>query len=130
MQNHIATPGCECLHHLPYSPDLTLSDFHYPSLKKNLAGRRYGSNEEVKQAVKRFFQGHNPEFFLEDFLMLIKRIGSTPAIGNCLGNLILSQMICVIAENIRLPTTKTVPADSRFYNGQSDWTKKGKLVHT
>ncbi|GFU73776.1 histone-lysine N-methyltransferase SETMAR [Trichonephila clavipes] len=53
-QNHIATLGWERLHHPPYSPDLASSDFHlFPALKKNLTGRHFGSNAEVKQAVKR-----------------------------------------------------------------------------
>ncbi|GFW53548.1 mariner Mos1 transposase [Trichonephila clavipes] len=73
-QNHIATLGWECLQHPPYNPDLAPNDFHlYPSLKKNLTGRRFGSNAEVKQAVKRFFRMQSPEFFLEGLLKLIKR---------------------------------------------------------
>ncbi|GFV81722.1 histone-lysine N-methyltransferase SETMAR [Trichonephila clavipes] len=74
MQNHIATLGWERLHHPPYSPDLAPSDFPlFPALKKNLAGKRFGSNFDVKQAVKRFFRMQSPEFFLEGFLKLIKR---------------------------------------------------------
>ncbi|GFU86688.1 histone-lysine N-methyltransferase SETMAR [Trichonephila clavipes] len=66
--------GCEHLHHPQYSPNLTPSDFYlFQSLKKNLASRRFGSNSEVKQAVKRFFRMQSPEFFLVDFLKLIKR---------------------------------------------------------
>ncbi|GFT51752.1 histone-lysine N-methyltransferase SETMAR [Trichonephila clavipes] len=53
-QNHIGTLGWECLHHPPYSVDLAPSDFHLvPALKKNLIGRRFGSNAEVKQTAKR-----------------------------------------------------------------------------
>ncbi|GFX45548.1 histone-lysine N-methyltransferase SETMAR [Trichonephila clavipes] len=45
-------------------PDLAPSDFNlFPSLKKNLAGRHFGSNAEVKQAVKRIFRRKSPEFF-------------------------------------------------------------------
>ena len=74
MQNHIATLGWKRLHHPPYSPDLAPSDFHlFPALKKNLGGRRFGSNTEVKQAVQRFFHMQSPDFFLEFFLKLIKR---------------------------------------------------------
>lgn len=73
-QNHIATLGWERLDHPPYSPDLAPSDFHlFPALKKNLGGRRFGSNTEVKQAVQRFFHNQSPDFFLEGFLKLIKR---------------------------------------------------------
>ncbi|GFV29988.1 hypothetical protein TNCV_3100651 [Trichonephila clavipes] len=60
MQNHIATLGWKRLYH---SPDLIPSDFHLcPALKKNLAGRRFGSNSEVKQAVKRVFHVQSPFF--------------------------------------------------------------------
>ncbi|GFU96429.1 histone-lysine N-methyltransferase SETMAR [Trichonephila clavipes] len=52
MQNPVATLGWERLHKPPYSPDLAPSDFHlFPALKKNLAGRRFGSNAEVKQSL-------------------------------------------------------------------------------
>ncbi|GFY15653.1 histone-lysine N-methyltransferase SETMAR [Trichonephila clavipes] len=72
MQNYIETLDWECLHHPPYSPDLAPSDFHlFPALKKNLAKRRFVSNTEVKQAVKRF-RMQSPEFLLEGFLKLIK----------------------------------------------------------
>ncbi|GFV65461.1 histone-lysine N-methyltransferase SETMAR [Trichonephila clavipes] len=64
-QNHIATLGWECLHPPRYSPHLAATDFHlFPALKKNLAGRRFRSNFEIKQAVKRFFCMQCPESFL------------------------------------------------------------------
>ncbi|GFV35318.1 histone-lysine N-methyltransferase SETMAR [Trichonephila clavipes] len=47
-QNHIATLGWEHLNYPPYSPDFALSVFHlFLALKKNLAGRRFGSNAEI-----------------------------------------------------------------------------------
>ncbi|GFU51824.1 uncharacterized protein TNCV_3733401 [Trichonephila clavipes] len=55
-QNHIAVLGWEHRHHPPYSPDLAPSDIHlFPSLKKNLALRSFGSNAAVKQAEQRIF---------------------------------------------------------------------------
>ncbi|GFT00531.1 histone-lysine N-methyltransferase SETMAR [Trichonephila clavipes] len=60
-QNHIAILGWERPHNLTYSPDLEPDDFHlFPALKKNLAGRCFGSNAEVKQAVKLFFRMQSP----------------------------------------------------------------------
>jgi len=42
----------EILKHPPYSPDLALSDFYsYCPLHEAIRGRRFGSNEEVKEAV-------------------------------------------------------------------------------
>ncbi|GFV14019.1 histone-lysine N-methyltransferase SETMAR [Trichonephila clavipes] len=74
MQNHIATLGWECLHHLPYSPDLTPSDFHlFPALKKNLAGRHFGSNIKSNKTFNASIVCKSPEFFQESFLKLIKR---------------------------------------------------------
>ncbi|GFV64836.1 histone-lysine N-methyltransferase SETMAR [Trichonephila clavipes] len=75
-QNHIATLGWERLHHAPNSSDFAPRESPlFPALKKNFTARRFGSNAEVKQAVKRFFRTQNPEFFLEGFLKLIKRYG-------------------------------------------------------
>ncbi|XP_023718250.1 uncharacterized protein LOC111870309 [Cryptotermes secundus] len=42
----------ECLPHLPYSPDLTPSDYHmFGPLKEVMGGKRFRSDEEVQQAV-------------------------------------------------------------------------------
>jgi transposase len=42
----------EVLSHLPYSPDLAPSDFHFfPHLKRDLKGIHFTSDDEVKQAV-------------------------------------------------------------------------------
>ncbi|GFW45886.1 histone-lysine N-methyltransferase SETMAR [Trichonephila clavipes] len=74
-QNRIATLVSEHLHHPPYSLDLIPSDFHlFPALKKNLAGRSFGSNAEVKLAVKLLFHMQSPEFFLEGFLKFIQAV--------------------------------------------------------
>ena len=44
--------GFELLQHPPYSPDLAPSDYHiFSPLKEALRGRRFTSNEEVKEAV-------------------------------------------------------------------------------
>ncbi|GFX64911.1 histone-lysine N-methyltransferase SETMAR [Trichonephila clavipes] len=70
-QNHIVFLGWERLYH---SLNLAPSDFHLlPVLKKNLARKRFGSNAEVKQAVKHFFRMQSPEFLLKRFLKLIKQ---------------------------------------------------------
>jgi histone-lysine N-methyltransferase SETMAR len=45
--------GWEVFEHPAYSPDLAPSDIHlFPKFKKFLCGRRFKSNEEVKDAVK------------------------------------------------------------------------------
>jgi len=52
------------LPHPPYSPDLTPSDFHlFPKLKELLKGQRFSCDEEVKSAVRKWFQKQNINFF-------------------------------------------------------------------
>jgi hypothetical protein len=42
----------EVLSHLPYSPDLVPSDFHFfPHLERDLKGTHFTSDDEVKQAL-------------------------------------------------------------------------------
>ena len=42
----------EVLSHLPYSPDLAPSNFHFfPHLKRDLKGTHFTSDDEVKPAV-------------------------------------------------------------------------------
>ena len=46
----LAFQGFQCFDHLPYSPDLALSDYHlFPELKKQLKGRHFSSGAEGKQ---------------------------------------------------------------------------------
>jgi histone-lysine N-methyltransferase SETMAR len=45
--------GWEVFEHPAYSPDLAPCDFHlFPKLKEFLGGRRFKSDEEVKDSVK------------------------------------------------------------------------------
>lgn len=48
--------GFEILPHPPYSPDLAPSDYYlFPNLKKELRGKKFSSDEEVKEAVSAYF---------------------------------------------------------------------------
>jgi hypothetical protein len=48
----------EVFEHPVYSPDLAPSDFHlFPKLKEFLGGRRFKSDEEVKDGVKGWLNG-------------------------------------------------------------------------
>ena len=41
--------------HPPHSPDLAPSDYHlFPKLKEHLAGKRFRSDDEVKEEVQNF----------------------------------------------------------------------------
>ena len=56
--------GFELIDHLPYSPDLAPLDyFLFPNLKKNLAGKRYESDEDVIFAVEDFFESQEENFY-------------------------------------------------------------------
>lgn len=49
--------GGDIITHPLYSPDLAPSDYHlFPKLKEHLAGRRFISDEEVKDEVQRFLK--------------------------------------------------------------------------
>jgi len=51
------------LPHPPYSPDLAPSDFHlFPKLRDYLKGQRFSCDEEVKSAVRKWFQKQNTIF--------------------------------------------------------------------
>jgi histone-lysine N-methyltransferase SETMAR len=58
--------GFEILPNPPYSPDLFPSDFYlFSKLKTKLHCRRFGSNEGVMEAVNKFFEDQNIQFYFE-----------------------------------------------------------------
>jgi histone-lysine N-methyltransferase SETMAR len=71
--NDIATFGWQPLDHVPCSPDLAPSDFHFfPTLKRTLEGRHF-TNEDVEAAVRTFVHTQDTEFYREGFFKLVKR---------------------------------------------------------
>lgn len=64
----------ELLPHPPYSPDLAPCDFFlFPNLKKSLAGKRYGSNEEVIAATETYFEEFSKTYYTEGLKKLEHR---------------------------------------------------------
>jgi histone-lysine N-methyltransferase SETMAR len=64
----------DLLPHPPYSPDLAPSDYHlFGSLKKALRARRFGSDEEVKQAVHTWLCDQPKTFFCDGIKKLVER---------------------------------------------------------
>ena len=60
--------------HPPYSPDLAPSNFHlFPNLKEHLKGQCFSCDEEVKSAVRKWFQKQNTNFFKGEFQKLVQR---------------------------------------------------------
>lgn len=58
------------LDHVPYSPDLVLSNFFLiPHLKIALGGQRISTNKEVITFVKNYFAEINAEYYLNELDM-------------------------------------------------------------
>jgi histone-lysine N-methyltransferase SETMAR len=56
-------------------PDLAPSDFHlFPKLKEFLGGRRFRSDEEVNNAVKKWLNGLAAEVYDEGIVKLLSRL--------------------------------------------------------
>jgi hypothetical protein len=61
----------EVLSHLPYSPDLVPSDFHFfPHLKRDLKLTHF-TTDEVKQAVTLWTRQRTPQFFIDGMRKLV-----------------------------------------------------------
>lgn len=64
----------EVLPHPPYSPDLAPNDFHFfPNLKRDIKGKHFRSDEEVKRAVNIWINSKSPEFFADGMRKLVVR---------------------------------------------------------
>lgn len=62
------------INHPPYSPDLAPSDyFLFKNLKKNLRGRRFSTDEEMKDAVNDYFDEQNNNYYFNGMLSLIDK---------------------------------------------------------
>jgi histone-lysine N-methyltransferase SETMAR len=67
--------GFELVSNPPYSPDLAFFDFFlFPNLKKSLAGKRFGSNEEVIDATEAYFASLDKSYFLDSLKRLEQRL--------------------------------------------------------
>jgi len=76
--------GFELLPHTPYSPDLAPSDYWlFADLKKKLARKRFGSNEEVIAETEAYFEAKDISFYKTGIEMLEKRYNECIALeGN------------------------------------------------
>jgi histone-lysine N-methyltransferase SETMAR len=72
MQAMLQEFDWEVFEHPAYSPDLAPTDFHlFPKLKEFLGGRRFKSDEEVKDAVKEWLNGLAAEIYDECIQKLV-----------------------------------------------------------
>ncbi|GBM77125.1 Histone-lysine N-methyltransferase SETMAR [Araneus ventricosus] len=66
--------GWEFFNHPPYTPDLSPSDFHFfLKLKEFLGGKRFGSDEELENAVTSWFNELAAEEYNMGILRLVNR---------------------------------------------------------
>jgi hypothetical protein len=64
----------EVLDHPPYSTDLAPSDFHlFGPFKKHLGGRRFATDDEVRQAIMSWLQALDIDFFYAGIDALVYR---------------------------------------------------------
>src|SRR5215471_12603495 len=64
------------LNHPPYSPDLAPSDyFLFRVMKKFLRGKRFSSDEEVKEAVTTWFEEQSNDFFFQGVKVVATKVG-------------------------------------------------------
>jgi histone-lysine N-methyltransferase SETMAR len=74
--------GWEVFEHPAYSPDLAPSYFHlFPKLKEFLGGRRFKSDEEVKDAVKEWLNGLAAEVYDKGIQKLVTRYDKCLNVG-------------------------------------------------
>jgi histone-lysine N-methyltransferase SETMAR len=74
--------GWEVFEHPAYCPDLAPSDFHlFPKLKEFLDGRRFESDEEVKDPVKEWLNGLAAEVYDEGIQELVTRYDKCLNVG-------------------------------------------------
>ena len=64
----------QLVEHPPYSPDLAPSDYYLlPKMKKELSGRHFRTDDDVKQANEAFLEAKDAIFYREGIQMLQHR---------------------------------------------------------
>jgi histone-lysine N-methyltransferase SETMAR len=70
--NHVVTFGWERLDHMPYSPNLVPSDFHFfPTLKRTLKGHCFTTNEDAEAAEQTSVRTQDTDFYQQGFFMFM-----------------------------------------------------------
>ena len=68
--------GFQQLNHPPYSPHLAPSDyFLFRVTEKILRGKRFSSDEEVKEAVTTWFEEQSKDFFFQGDKVVATKVG-------------------------------------------------------
>jgi histone-lysine N-methyltransferase SETMAR len=62
--------GFQMLNYPPYSPDLALCDYYlFPNMKKDLRGKKFESDEEVKAVISIQFEAKDKKYFFDGIQM-------------------------------------------------------------
>ena len=81
-QDLLASFKWDLFPHPPYSPDLAPSDFHlFPALKKSLGGQKFSTDAELQEAVKKWFQRQDAQFFEDGIHKLLTRYQKCVQLG-------------------------------------------------
>lgn len=81
-QNAIHECGFSQLNHPPYSPDLAPSDyFLFKNLKKELKGKRFHTDDDVKAAVLDYFRDKEESWFFDGIAALKERYEKCVRVG-------------------------------------------------
>jgi histone-lysine N-methyltransferase SETMAR len=63
----------ECISHPAYSPDLAPSDYRvFGPLKETLSGKKFSTDDEIKEVVHRWLRSKSEEFFSRGIQALVK----------------------------------------------------------
>ena len=63
--------GCQVLPHLPYSPDLLPTDYHFKHLDKFLQGKCFHNQQETENAFQVFTESWSMDFCTTEINQLI-----------------------------------------------------------
>jgi hypothetical protein len=97
--------GFKVIEHPHYSADLARSDYYlFSKLKKDLRGRKFDDDEEVKTAVMEHFSDKEPEYFLKGIELLVHRCEKCVEIK---GDYIEKQQSCFICHLKKLARPET-----------------------
>ena len=71
----IKKSGLVLLGHSPYSSYLASSNYYlFRHLKKNLQGKIYKNNQELRQEIEQYLEDQSQIFFESEFLELFKKV--------------------------------------------------------
>ena len=74
-QNLLVSFGWDIVTHPPYSPDLAPSDYHiFNKLKEFLGGQRFENEEQVQEAVEKWFRVVERKVYDEGIQKLVPRL--------------------------------------------------------